>query len=152
MSDFVIPTRQKTDILFQSSTPIASGDSFTSRIARVDGYNQVAILAVSDQPFTITIEQATALPPTLAQPQQALLPIPQPPPLPSPTPDVAGDPPPIGVGTFVTTQTLTSASVGGVQQVCTRIQPCGSFMRMTVAPSGAGQTTLSFAALGIPLP
>lgn len=152
MSDFVIPTRQKTDVLSQSSTPIAAAGSFTSKIVRVDGYNQIGILAISDQAFTITIKQAAALPPNLAQPQQAVLPVPTPPPAPSPTPEVAPDPPPLGVGTFVTTQTLASVAVAGVQQVSTRIQPTGPFMRMTIAPSGAGQTTLSFGALGIPLP
>jgi|SRR5579871_1548248 len=154
MSDgFVIPTRQKTDVLSQTSSPLASGQSFTSPIARVDGYNQVAILAVSDQPFTIVVTEAPGLPPTLAEPKQALVPVPSPPPLPPPSPPPAQNPPPLGVGGLVQTQaTITSSLVGGQQQVSLRIQPFGVFMQMVLAPSGAGQTFLSFSALGIPLP
>jgi hypothetical protein len=150
---FVIPTRQKTDVLFQSTTPLGSGGSFESPIARVDGYNQVAILAVSDQPFTIVVTEAPGLPPTLAQPQQALVPVPSPPPLPPPSPPPAQNPPPLGVGGLVQTQpTITSSAVGGQQQVALRIQPFGVFMQMVLAPTGASQTFLSFSALGIPLP
>lgn len=150
---FVIPTRQRTDVLFQSSTPLGAGASFTSRIARVDGYNQVSIIAVSDQPFTIVVEEAAALTPTLAEPEQLLRPVPQEPPLPLPNPEPEADPPPIGVGEFVGTQAaISSTLVAGQQQIVVRIQPVGVFMRMTIAPSGAGQTVLSFAALGIPLP
>jgi hypothetical protein len=150
---FVIPTRQKTNVLLQTSSPLAAGESFTSPIAGVDGFNQVAILAVSDQPFTIIVNEAPGLPPPLARPQQALLPVPSPPPPPPSSPPPPQDPPPLGVGGLVQTQTtITSSLVGGQQQVALRIQPFGVFMQMVLAPSGASQTFLSFSALGIPLP
>lgn len=149
---FVIPTRQKTDVLFQSSSPLGSGASFESPIAQVDGYNQISILAVSDQPFTIVVTEAPGLPPPLARPQQAIVPVPTPPPLPPPSPPPAQNPPPLGVGGLVQTQaTITSSLVAGKQQVTMRIQPFGVYMQMVLAPTGAGQTSLSFSALGIPL-
>lgn len=55
---FVIPTRQKTDVLFHSSTPLPIGGTFDPPVAEVAGYNSVAFLAVSDQPFAITVEEA----------------------------------------------------------------------------------------------
>src|SRR5262245_17198886 len=118
---FVIPTRQKADLLFESVLPLAGGTSFVSNVARVDGYAQIAILAVSDQPFGITVEEACVVAPD-------------------------------GTGRFVQTQgTLMSTLVGGQQQVCTRIQPCGTFMRMTLGNLGGAMTFLSFCAQGIPL-
>lgn len=154
MDGFVIPTRQKTDVLFQSTTPLPAGvlGAFTSNIARVAGYSQIAILAISDQPFTITVTEAIEMPPTLAEPQQALVPTPLPPPLPPPSPPGIPASPTTGVGTFGQTQpTITSAAVGGKQQVAMRIQPFGTFMKMVLANTGAAGTLLNFQVLGIPL-
>lgn len=57
-------------------------------------------------------------------------------------------------GTFVVTRTLTSAPDGlGQQNVCVRLQPCGSYMKFVLANTGgAPMGTLSFCAIGIPLP
>jgi hypothetical protein len=56
---FIIPTRQKADVLFHTSDPLAAGGSFIpARPALVLGYDTVAILAISDQPFGLSIEEA----------------------------------------------------------------------------------------------
>jgi len=153
MDGFVIQTRQKADVLFQSITPLPAGQVFTSAIARVAGYGEIAILAISDQPFTIVVTEAIELPPTLYQPQEALVPTPLPPPLPPPTPTPPAAAPPIGVGTFGQTQpTINSALVGGRQQVAMRIQPFGTFMQMVLTNTGvASETLLNFQVLGIPV-
>lgn len=56
---FIIPTRQKADTLFRTTEPLTSGSSFVPpKPALVLGYDVVAILAISDQPFGISIEEA----------------------------------------------------------------------------------------------
>lgn len=152
MDGFVIPTRQRTDVLFQSFDPLGAGASFTSEIARVAGYGQVSILAVSDQPFSITVTEAAELPPTLAQPQQALVPVPTPPPLPPATPPGPPAPETIGVGTMTQTQaTLTSTVVAGKNRIAVRITPFGTFMQMVLTNTGGASALLNFSVLGIPL-
>ena len=55
-------------------------------------------------------------------------------------------------GEFVVTQTLSSAvTPDGFQGICERIQPCGSYMRVTVVPAGA-QSVLSLCSYGVPAP
>lgn len=55
---FVIPTRQKSDLLFRLVTPLGGGSSVPIDKKRVLGYDSVAILAISDQPFTISVQEA----------------------------------------------------------------------------------------------
>lgn len=114
---FVIATRQKADPLFGSDVPLGAAGTFTSPVRQVVGYDSIAILAISDQPFTITVEEACE-------------------------PD----------GQYAQTQTLSSALVGGVQQICTRIRPCGAFMILALGNTGAPMSTLDFCAYGVPLP
>lgn len=58
-SGHVIPTRQKTDSFFTTRDPIAPpAMTFSSGVTRVEGYGAVAIFAVSDQPFTIEVNEA----------------------------------------------------------------------------------------------
>jgi hypothetical protein len=120
--NFSIPTRQKADPLFESSVPIQNGSSLATDVKRVSGYAQVSIFALSDQPFTIVVEEAAV---------------------------VKSD----GTGNFAQTQaTIASATVAGQEQVVTRIQPFGNFMKMTLAnASGSNQTFLSFLAQGLPV-
>lgn len=113
----VIATRQKADELFESSAPLGAGATFTSQPRRVIGYDTIAILAISDQPFAITVEEACE-----------------------------------ADGTFVQTQTIPSSLVAGVQQVCTRIRPCGAFMVLALGNLGAAMTALDFCGQGVPLP
>lgn len=122
-AEFTIPTRQKADVLFESSTPLGVGDSFTSDVKRVSGYAQISILAISDQPFGINVEEACVV-------------------------DINGVGNFVQTGT-----TLMSSAVGGQQVICTRIQPFGNFMKMVLGNLGPGDmTSLSFSAQGIPLP
>lgn len=121
MSDFVVQTRQKNDVLFETSDPLGIAGAFTSGVMRVSGYSQVSFLGISDQAFTIDVLEAGE--------------------------DANGDP-----GTFVLTQTLTSAFVGSSQEICDRIQPCGSFMRIVLSnTSGLAMTVLSLLGQGIPV-
>jgi hypothetical protein len=55
---FSIPTRQKADRLFESHGPLPAGGSVVLGPAEVAGYSHVSLLAFSDQPFGITVEEA----------------------------------------------------------------------------------------------
>jgi hypothetical protein len=55
---FAIPTRQKSDVLFGISTPLGAASSITTETREVLGYAAVAILAFSDQPFSLSIQEA----------------------------------------------------------------------------------------------
>lgn len=114
---FEIATRQRADLLFRFTVPLGAGSSVVSDIRDVLGYDSIAILAISDQAFTIGVEEAC-------------------------TSD----------GDFSTTQVLTSALVNGLNQICTRILPCGAFMKLTVTNTGAPMTVLDVASQGIPEP
>lgn len=113
----VIATRQKADLLFSSDTPLGAGETFTPSPKRVVGYDSIAILAISDQAFAITVEEACE-----------------------------------ADGQFAQTETLSSALVAGVQQICTRIRPCGAFMVLALGNLGAPMGVLDFCAHGVPLP
>lgn len=54
----VIATRQKADELFGTTVPLGAGSSIASAIRRVEGYDTIAILAASDQPFTISVRES----------------------------------------------------------------------------------------------
>lgn len=58
--DFVIPTRQKADLLAPPSlvVPLADGATLTLPIVEVDGYQMVAFLLISDQPVTLVVQEA----------------------------------------------------------------------------------------------
>jgi hypothetical protein len=55
---FVIPTRQKTDLLFGTKEPLAAGGSRDLSVAEVAGYNAVSFFGFSDQPFAATVEES----------------------------------------------------------------------------------------------
>lgn len=55
---FVIPTRQKSDLLFRLTTPLGAGSSIATETREVLGYDAITILAVADQPFTISVQEA----------------------------------------------------------------------------------------------
>jgi hypothetical protein len=55
---FVIPTRQKSDLLFRLTTPLGGVSSVSINAARVLGYDSIAFLVISDQPFTISVQEA----------------------------------------------------------------------------------------------
>lgn len=54
---FIIPTRQKTDVLADTSDPLGAGASVDIDAFKVAGYASTTILAFSDQPFQIRIEE-----------------------------------------------------------------------------------------------
>jgi hypothetical protein len=55
-------------------------------------------------------------------------------------------------GPFVVVATLTSSVVGSNDVICSRVEPCGSFMKITVSnPSGTDQTRMDLVGLGIPI-
>lgn len=56
--DFAIPTRQKTDMLFNSSVPLDAGGSQTFDVRLVLGYSSIQVLAFSDQPFSVHLEES----------------------------------------------------------------------------------------------
>lgn len=53
-----VETRQKVGVLFGTDVPLKAGASIGLGPAEVDGYTQVAILVLSDQPFTVSIFEA----------------------------------------------------------------------------------------------
>jgi hypothetical protein len=53
-----VQTRQKSDVLFQTQVPLKAGASIGLGPAECDGFSSLSILAVSDQPFTITLFEA----------------------------------------------------------------------------------------------
>jgi hypothetical protein len=120
--NFSIPSRQKSDVLFESDQPLGAGASFATGVARTTGYAQVSIFAVSDQPFSIIVEEAVIVKPD-------------------------------GTGNFAQTQaTLNSVSVGGIEQVATRITPFGNFMKMVLTnPGGTPEAYLNFLVQGLPV-
>lgn len=50
-----IPTRQRAEVLDDSSDRLGAGDSFESRTSKVAGFNAVSIFGVSDQPFRVRV-------------------------------------------------------------------------------------------------
>jgi hypothetical protein len=124
---FVIPTRQKTGLLFPVRPPktpgpfpvlLAAGASVVYGSFAVDGYATIAILAVSDQPFTIVITEGV-----------------------------------IPAGPFVQTQSFSSTLVGSLQVVKQRFAPSGLFGKATMTNIGAAiQTQVTLLGQGIPLP
>lgn len=119
---FAIQTRQKTDVLFESSDPLGVLGFFASPVREVSGYAKVSILAASDQPFGINVEEAVAV-----------------------KVDGTGQ-------FVQTDATIMAALVGGQFQVTTSVKPFGRFMKMVLGNLGAPQGFLSFLAKGIPLP
>lgn len=59
MGNCEIPTRQKADLLFSTEIPLIVGDFFIAPVRRVAGYAEIPVFALSDQPFTIQVEEAT---------------------------------------------------------------------------------------------
>lgn len=56
-------------------------------------------------------------------------------------------------GPFVQTSTLLSkAAPGGGQEICERVLPCASFMKVILGNLGLDMKSLDFCGLGIPLP
>jgi len=54
---FMIPTRQKADILVENDAPLgAAPSSATSSVREIAGYSELSILGISDQPFEVTVE------------------------------------------------------------------------------------------------
>jgi len=50
-AEFIIPTRQKADLLFSSSEPILAGQVVEFPVRLVAGYSSLRVFAVADQPF-----------------------------------------------------------------------------------------------------
>lgn len=53
-------------------------------------------------------------------------------------------------GKFVRTALIASTFVNGTQQLCTRFQQCGAFMKVVLKNSGIAMQSLQFCAQGIP--
>jgi len=124
MSDlFVIPTRQKADILFQSTVPLPRFGFYDSPVMEVSGYARIVILAVSNLSFGLNIEEAVSV-----------------------TPLGVGD-------FVQTDSTILAAAVGGNFQIATSVLAFGRYMKMIVGNMGPGaQSFFNFIAKGIPLP
>jgi hypothetical protein len=52
-----IATRQDAEVLFQRDAPLGAAASFISPVRRVEGYFAVNLLAISDQSFSIVVEE-----------------------------------------------------------------------------------------------
>jgi hypothetical protein len=117
-----IQTRQKTDLLFESSDPLDTLGFFSSQVREVSGYAKISILAVADQPFAINVEEAVVV-----------------------KVDGTGQ-------FVQTDATITASLVGGQYRIVTTINPFGQFMKMVLGNLGAPMGFLSFMAKGIPLP
>lgn len=59
---FVITTRQKADMLWLASLVAlqAAGKTQMLPVVEVDGYQMVSLLLISDQPFTISIQESVS--------------------------------------------------------------------------------------------
>jgi len=120
---FVIPTRQKADVLFQSTKPLARFAFYDSPVAEVSGYARVIILAASDQSFGLNIEEAVSV-----------------------TPAGVGN-------FVQTDNTILATLVGSNWQIATSVLAFGKYMKMIVGNLGGGaQSFFNFMAKGIPLP
>lgn len=53
-----ITTRQKAEELVHSDVPLAGAGQIASKVSLVAGYAAISILSISDQPFSITIDEA----------------------------------------------------------------------------------------------
>jgi len=56
-----VATRQESETLFSSDDALGAGDVYESDVREVAGYNAVAFLGISDQPFEVRIEEAGSL-------------------------------------------------------------------------------------------
>jgi hypothetical protein len=120
--DFSVLTRQKSDLLFSSQIPLGAFGAFVSPVRKVSGYALIAILAISDQPFAINIEEATAVNSTgegnFVQTQAILL----------------------------------SQPSGAYQKVAIRFNPVGKYMKLELGNLAAEpETFLSLVGRGVPL-
>lgn len=52
-----ITTRQKAEELAHTVLPLAGGATFESKVSLIAGYNSIAFLGISDQPFTVTMTE-----------------------------------------------------------------------------------------------
>lgn len=121
-TQFSIETRQKAEVLFQTEVPLGVGGTFEGPVRQVDGYAQIAILGISDEPFTIEVFEAVNV-----------------------TPDGAGR-------FVKTQGTLSSSVVGSQSVISTQVAPFGKFMKMLLTNTGGAMSELSFVAQGRPLP
>lgn len=119
---FAIQTRQKTDILFESSDPLDTLGFFTSSVREVSGYAKISILAASGQPFGINVEEAVSV-----------------------KVDGTGN-------FVQTDATILAVLFAGQYQVSTTVKPFGKYMKMVIGNLGAPMDYLTFLAKGIPLP
>lgn len=119
---FSVLTRQKSDLLFSSQVPLAPAGAFVSLPELVSGYAFVVILAISDQPFAINIEEATEV-------------------------DVKGN-----GNFVQTQAIMLSQPVGGEQKVSVRINPIGKYMKLELGNlSSVPMAFLSLVGRGVPL-
>jgi hypothetical protein len=146
MPNFIIETRQKTDVLFpvppppavvpptaglfvqtpppdpsavpSEVKPLAGNASRGFGSAAIDGYATIATLIISDQPFTATFFEAI-----------------------------------LSTGPFGLSQTFVAVASGGLFVVAQRFSPVGSFMKMTVANNSTSpEKVLSLLVQGVPCP
>lgn len=55
MTDFTIATRQKADTLFEGAPSLASGESSTTGVRKVQGYGAVQVFASSQESFEVRV-------------------------------------------------------------------------------------------------
>lgn len=113
----IISTRQETEDLAHTAEPLGIGGSFVSNIVLVAGYDHVSLFGVSDQAFTVQIEEAC-----------------------------------LAEGPFVVTKSINSSLSGSQQALCSQVEPCGVFMRISVWNGLLPMGSLSFCATGVPQP
>ncbi len=127
--EFIIQTRQKADVLFESQTPLGIAEIFSSGIREVSGYSAIQILGIADEAFTVRIFEACeaeAGPQGITGPQ---------------FPFVESQ------GPFPSSLDATT----GLNRVCVRLPPCGAFMRITVENvSGVAMDTFQICGSGLP--
>lgn len=120
---FIIPTRQKTELLFSTSTPLGVGGVFTTPVRRVNGYVKVEILAIADKSFGLNVEEAVSV-------------------------DQHGN-----GHFVQTDPTVTAALVGGQFVISTTVKPFGNFMKMVFGNLAlSSMTRFNVQVLGLPLP
>lgn len=55
----IIITRQKAEILLETHDPLDAGQSLAGAVRLVEGFAYLSILALTDQAFSITIDEAS---------------------------------------------------------------------------------------------
>lgn len=55
----IVQTRQRPEVFFRTSIPLGAGQSHVSAVVLVAGYDGIKIFVISDQAFSVLVEEST---------------------------------------------------------------------------------------------